>query len=155
METVFAWLLDITFWHWWALALLLIGFEILVPSTFLLWPAASAAVMGFILLIAGDMDWRFQLLIFAVLAAASTVAWFRWQSKHPPEAETSNLNTRGQSYVGRRLTLKRGLEDGRGRISIEDTWWSARSDSGDAIAKGIRVEIVDCDGTVMVVREKE
>lgn len=155
METLAALFADIIFWHWWAFALLLLGFEIVVPSTFLLWPAASAGATGVVLLIAPGLDLRFQVLIFAILSGISTVAWFRWHKRQPIESERSNLNTRGQSYVGRVLTLKKAMKDGRGRIRIEDTTWSARSESGASIDKGTRIEVVACDGTIMVIKEIE
>lgn len=152
MDAYIAWLWEISYWHWWAFAVLLIAIEILVPSTLLIWPAASALVIG--LLIAGvpSLDWRIQVLVFAVLAVATTYFWQRWRQRRPAETDSPTLNLRGASYIGRRLTLGEGLPEGRGRIQLDDTWWLAESETGQAIDPGARVEIVGVDSAVLKLR---
>jgi len=152
METVMSWLADWTYWHWWALAVLLLSIEIFVPSTFFLWPAASAGVMGILVLVFGDFDRWVQLLIYALLSGVSTVLWFRWQAGRRPEEEDSTLNSRAHAHIGRKLRLKEALADGNGRMRIDDTWWSARSASGKTLHADTLVEIVDAESTVLIVR---
>ena len=67
-------LAQIEFWHWWVLAVALVTLEMLAPSTVLLWPGISAAIVGIILLIAPSLDWEFQVLIFAVLSVGALMA---------------------------------------------------------------------------------
>ncbi len=151
MDELVAWLWDITYWHWWALAVLLVAVEVLVPSTFLLWPGLSAVAVGGIVLVFPDLDWRLQLLAFAVLAVATSVGWQLWLRKHPTVTDQPLLNVRGQSYVGRRVRLDQDLADGRGRIRIDDTSWSAVSEDGSTIAAGETVEVTGADSATLEV----
>jgi membrane protein implicated in regulation of membrane protease activity len=155
MDEFIAWLWDVTYWHWWALAVLLVAVEVLVPSTFLLWPGLSAVAVGGILLVFSDLDWRLQALAFAVLAVATSVGWQLWLRKHPTETDQPLLNVRGASYVGRRARLEEGLADGRGRIHIDDTSWSAMSEDGSTIAAGETVEVVGHESATLVIRRVE
>lgn len=154
MDEFVAWLWQIEFWHWWALGLLLIAIEVFAPSTLLIWPAVSAAVVGVVLLVDPTLDWRYQILIFAVLALVTTVAWFRyWLRRHPTETDHPTLNVRGRSLVGRRARLDSGSESGRGRIQIDDSSWSFATEDGADLPAGTPVEIVGHDGNLLTVRK--
>jgi len=61
------------------------------------------------------------MLLFSVLSFISTVLWLRWFRIWPIKSDHPNLNTRGRIYVGRRITLAEALDDGRGRVQIDDT----------------------------------
>lgn len=152
MDEFVAFFWEIEFWHWWAFAIALVAIEAFVASTLLLWPAISAVVIGVVVLVAPDFDWRYQMLLFAVLAVVSTVLWQRWLRMRPIKTDHPNLNTRGKSYVGRRITLSEPLTDGRGRVRMDDTWWQAVSDGGEAIETGSEVEVTGTDGATLIVR---
>ncbi|MBO6781803.1 MAG: NfeD family protein [Alphaproteobacteria bacterium] len=152
MDEFVSWLWEVEFWHWWALGVLLIGIEVFAASTLLLWPAISAFVLGGILLVDPNFDWRFQLLLFAVLAIGSSIGWQMWLRKHPTATDHPMLNTRGRSYVGRRVTLVEGLDNGRGRIRIDDTWWQAAVEDGATLKPGGVIEVADTDGATLIVR---
>jgi membrane protein implicated in regulation of membrane protease activity len=152
MDEIIAWLWMLDFWHWWAIGIVLIAIETFVVSTFLLWPGISALVMGFIILAAPDMDWRIQLILFALMAVITSVGWQVWLRKHPSKSDHPNLNVRGASFIGRRVTLAEPLANGRGRVEIGDGWWIVSSVSGDTIAAGVDVEVVDTDGATLTVK---
>lgn len=153
MDDFVAWLWNVSYWHWWALAVILIGIEVFAASTFLLWPAFAAAVVGIVVAFVPDLDWRLQLLIFAVLSAIATVVGRAlWQRYRGADGEPA-LNRRGQQYVGRKLTLPEDLPDGSGRIHLDDTWWPARTTDGRPLQSGRVVEIVAMDGIELQVRE--
>ena len=65
-------------WSWVIFGLILLGIEILAPSTFLLWPGLSALVVGLITLVLGVDNtiwpWQAQLLVFLVLSLV--IAYF-------------------------------------------------------------------------------
>ena len=155
MDEFVAWLWDITYWHWWALAVLLVAIEVLVPSTFLLWPGLSAMAVGAILLAFPDLDWRFQVLAFAVLAVATSVGWQLWLRKHPTETDQPLLNVRGLSYVGRRVRLDQDLAEDRGRIRLDDTSWNAMSEDGSTISAGETVVVTGHESATLKVRRVE
>lgn len=152
MDALIEWIWDFSYWHWWALAVILAAAEIVVPTTYLLWPAISAALVGLALAVFGDFDWRLQVLAFAVLAVLSTVLWFRWWRQRPETKTASTLNSRSARYIGRRLHLTKDVIDGHGQIQLDDTWWPARTQSGDGLKTGDQVEVVASDGAVLVIR---
>ena len=152
MDEIIAWLWMLDFWHWWAIGIVLIALESFVFSTFLLWPGISALVMGFIVLLAPDMDWRVQVILFAILAVITSVAWQVWLRKNPTKSDHPNLNVRGASFIGRRVTLAEPLANGRGRIEIGDGWWIVSSVNGEDLAAGIDVEVVDSDGGTLTIK---
>ncbi len=63
------------FWHWWILAALFAGVEILAPGVFFIWLGAAAAVTGLIALVIPGLGWEIEALMFAVLAVLSVVGW--------------------------------------------------------------------------------
>ncbi|MDH3739516.1 MAG: NfeD family protein [Alphaproteobacteria bacterium] len=152
MDEIIAWLWMLDFWHWWAIGIVLIALEAFVASTFLLWPGISALVMGFIVLVAPGMDWRIQVILFAILAVVTSVGWQRWLRKNPTKSDHPNLNVRGASFIGRRVTLSEPLANGRGRVEIGDGWWTVSTVDGETLAAGVDVEVVDSDGGTLTVK---
>ena len=55
------------FWYWFVLAAVLLIVEIATGTTYFLWPAAAATVVGFLDLWPLEGEWRLQLLVFAVV----------------------------------------------------------------------------------------
>jgi len=152
MDEFIAWVWDLDYWHWWAIGIVLIALEAMAASTYLLWPGISALVVGIVILLVPDLEWRLQLLLFAVMAIISSVAWQFWLARHPQTSDHPHLNVRGASYVGRRVTLKQPLQNGRGRIEIGDGWWLVSSEGGENLAAGVDVEVVASDGTTLLVK---
>ena len=63
----------LVFWHWWALAAVLLVFEMMLPGVVFMFLAIGAAVAGAAVLVAGDLSLELQLAIFAVVSVASAV----------------------------------------------------------------------------------
>jgi membrane protein implicated in regulation of membrane protease activity len=153
MDEYLAWFLNVTHWHWFALAVALAGFEMLSMSFFLIFPALSAVLVGLIVYVEPSLDWRVQVLIFAVLSVATTMIGRAWIRKLRAADGPPTVNVRGQTYLGRRVRTTDALENGRGRLRMDDTWWTARSVDGAPIDADILVEVADVDGTTLLVRE--
>ncbi len=135
---------DLVYWHWWALALGLAIIEILAPGTYFLWLAGAAAITGLVVLVFPDMPIFGQWILFALLAVIAVFASRAWVRRHPIESADPDLNRRGQQYVGRLLTLDAPITNGRGRIRIGDTVWSA---NGIDLPAGAKVRVVGVEGT--------
>ncbi len=137
-------------WHWWALAAILVAAEMLSPTFYFLWPGIAAAIVGLILTVAPDISSDTQIIIFAVLAVVTTVAWKQfapesWMSTAP----VGTLNQRAAQYLGRRAKATGDFAGGRGAILLDDTRWSAVTVDGSDPANGETVEIVGADGAVL------
>ena len=148
-EGIFA---SITYWHWWALAAILIAFEIIVPTFYFLWPGIAAILVGIVLFIIPSLGWDAQVVLFSVLAVVSTVAW----KKFAPESFASakphpTLNRRAAQYAGRWARAAGDFSGGRGAILIDDTRWSAMTADGSDPHAGETLVVVGAEGTVLTV----
>ena len=125
--------------------ILLVG-EMLAPGVFLLWMGIAAGITGVVVLVVPDMDWRYQFLLFAVLAVISVIAARLYLRRRPIESDRPELNRRGRQYVGRTFTLAEPVENGRGKLHVDDTMWRI---SGPDLPAGQQVEVVDVDGVLL------
>ncbi len=141
----------LSFWHWWALALLLIAVEVFVPSTFLLGPAAAAFVVGTLMLIVPGISVGWLVLIYSVLAIALTFAVRAYVRRHPPATDKPLLNRRAAGLVGERVVLDEDLINGRGSIRLGDSRWRVRVTDGSTVLSGATVEVTDYDGAELIV----
>lgn len=138
----------IDFWHWWIFAVVLVIIEILAPSFFALWMAIAAFLTGIALLLAPQLGWEYQLLLFAVLSVVSIVMWRRYYLKNPIVSDQPNLNRRGAQYIGRIVTLQAPIIDGVGKIKLDDSTWKVE---GPDCAVGKKVRITSLDNVVFTV----
>jgi membrane protein implicated in regulation of membrane protease activity len=138
---------NLDWWHWIVLAVLLAAAETLVPGAVIIWFAASAAVIG-VLLVVVDIPWQLQLIGFALLGLAALLAYRSYRRKNPGTFEQPNLNQRGQQYVGRELVLVEAIEQGAGKAKLGDGVWKV---SGPELPAGARVRVTGVDGTILTV----
>jgi membrane protein implicated in regulation of membrane protease activity len=146
--TLAQWLGQIEFWHWGILAIILVVFEMLVPGTYLMWLGIAAGIVAIVLLPLPDLDWQIQVALFAVLSVTAVVASRLWLRRHPIETEQPALNRRGEQYVGRTFTLTEPIENGEGKLRVDDTMWKIRGDDTEA---GVRIRVTGADGTVLTI----
>lgn len=149
MESVAVWLLDIGPYHWLALAAILIGLEMVMPTQYLIWPGIAAIVTGLLAFFVVT-DWVSQLAIFAVLSVVLVVA-----SHYMPRAAVgpiAALNQRADQLVGRTATVAEDFHNGQGAVTVGDTRWSAQSVDGSDLVAGTRVEIVAAESTLLKVK---
>lgn len=67
--------MQLLYWHWLVLGLLLIIAEIFIPSFTIMWFGLGAIVVGLVSL-AIDMSFNWQVLLWTVSSVAFTVLWF-------------------------------------------------------------------------------
>jgi membrane protein implicated in regulation of membrane protease activity len=146
------WLDDIVFWHWWIIAGLLLILELILPSFFFLWLGIAAAATGFVLLVLPSMPMEMQLVIFSVASVIAVLAWRKYRETRPVESDQPNLNRRGQQYVGRVFTLDRPIENGVGKVEVDDSTWRVK---GPNLPAGTHVKVTGVDGVVFVVAQEE
>jgi inner membrane protein len=135
-------------WAWIILGIILIGIELVAPSSFFLWLGLAAIVTGMIDAVL-DLSWQASALLFALLCVAAVIlgrAISRFRTQNEPRADM--LNQRGQSLVGRVFTLEAPIKDGEGRIRVDDSSW--RVTGADRFA-GAKVRVVRIEGSTLVV----
>ncbi|WP_455209502.1 NfeD family protein [Kaarinaea lacus] len=139
---------QLDFWHWWVLGIVLIILELFAPGAFFLWMGIAAGLVGLILVIAPDMAWQYQLIVFAVISVVSIAIWRGYLNKHPTPTDRPTLNMRGEQYVGRTFTLSAPIVNGVGKIKVDDTMWKIEGSDCDT---GARVKVTKTDGAVLKV----
>lgn len=140
-------------WTWVAAGLLILGIEIMMPSTFLLWPGLSALVVGFITLILGTdatiWPWQAQVLVFLFLSVALAVIGRRiMKNRKMDKSENPMLNERGAQLIGQTAQLNEPITNGSGRMKIGDTTWRVK---GEDVKAGTSVKVVDYDAGTLIV----
>jgi membrane protein implicated in regulation of membrane protease activity len=129
------------------LAVLLAAAETMLPGAVAIWFAASAALIG-LLLIFIPIPWQLQLIGFAVLGVVAMLAYLNYRKKHPEKDEQPNLNQRGVQYVGSELVLVEAIEQGQGRAKLGDGVWKVE---GPELPAGARVRVTGVRGAILTV----
>ncbi len=140
--------LDIVFWHWWVLAVFLLGIEILAPGFFFLWLSISGFTVGTVVLLFPSISQEIQLLIFAFLAIIAVFIWRRYGINNRPETDQPLLNKRGAQYIGRTFSLCEAIENGRGKIKVDDSLWTVL---GEDCPLDSKVKVIAVNGTLFEV----
>ncbi|MHC8509513.1 MAG: NfeD family protein [Rhodospirillales bacterium] len=140
---------QLVYWHWLTFGALLIGAEMLLPGTFLLWIGLGAIVTGIISALYPDLAWQWQLGIFSGLSVISIVAGRHvWRKFSRTESDEPLLNQRGARMHGRTTLLEEPIQNGRGRARFDDSSWSVR---GPDTPAGGRIIVTGVEGSTLVV----
>ncbi|MCX7100325.1 MAG: NfeD family protein [Methylobacter sp.] len=137
--------LTIVFWNWWVLALVLLVIELLAPGFFCLWMATSGFITGLLLLVIPGISIEVQVSVFSVLSVAAISAWKIYGKKHVIETDHPLLNKRGAQYIGRTFSLYQPIENGEGKIKVDDSIWKVQ---GPDCSINTKVKVVAICGTV-------
>lgn len=137
--------LVIEFWYWWVLALFLLGIELLVTGFFFLWIAVSGFFTGCWVLVIPTVSFNIQLLIFSILSITSITAWRLYAKKYPLKTDQPLLNKRGAQYIGRIFTLIEPIQNGQGKIKVDDSIWKVY---GEDCPINSKVKVIAIRGTV-------
>ena len=137
MEMFGDWLLNVGPYHWLALAAVLIGLEMVMPTQYLIWPGIAAAVTGLLAFLIA-FGWTAQLSVFAVLSVALVAASHYWPKATVAPGIVSTLNQRTDQMIGRTATVVEDFHHGQGAVTVGDTRWSAQSADGSDFVAGAR-----------------
>lgn len=134
---------EIAFWHWYALALVFLLVEMLLPGFLFVWLALGSVVAGTVLAAVPALTLPLQAVVFAVASGLSVFAGWRFAKRVGHERAAQGLNQRGDVLVGSLTVLIEPLANGHGRVRIGDTSWAV---TGPELPLGARVRIVGVDG---------
>lgn len=139
-------------WHWLAFGAVLMILEIFVPSAIFLWPGMSAVIVGFIVFIKPDLAWTLAYSAWAILSLALIGGWQLYKRSRPEtDKAPSNINRRGEQYVGRHFTLSKDIVNGVGELHVDDTRW--KISSAHDLPAGTKVKVTAIQGTSLHVEE--
>lgn len=144
--------IQMLYWHWLVLGVLLIIGEIFIPSFTILWFGLGALSVGALALLV-DMPFSIQVLLWTISSVVFTVLWFRVIK---PKMEIRNNDGLARESAigesGQVIKLPAGQSNGKLRFSTpvlgEDEWeFSCDTEVG----LGDRLHIKEISGNVLVV----
>jgi membrane protein implicated in regulation of membrane protease activity len=138
------------FWYWWVLALVFLVIEILAPGFFFLWMAVSGVITGAMVWLIPSASINVQIFVFSILSVITITAWRFYGKKHPTETDQPLLNKRGAQYIGRVFNLYEAIENGQGKIKVDDSIWKVYGKDCDINSK---VKVIASRGTVFEVEK--
>lgn len=139
---------ELTPWHWMTGGLLLCAIELLLPTTFFLWPGIAAIATGLVTALLPAMDWQLQVSVFAALAMVITVCGRVFYKRNTDNQAVSTLNRRADTVIGQQVTVDEAIINGVGSTNIGKTRW--RIVGADA-ASGTLMVVTGLDGSSLVV----
>jgi len=154
MEQTIEFLSTMPFWYWWIFAIAFLLLEFLTGTTYLLWPAAAAILVGILALAPLHGNWQLQILSFAILTALLTL-WAAPRVKpwiHKAREDHPLLNERGARKIGRKVSAETDFHNGVGRIRLDDTLWLAETEDGQDYPVKTQMEIIDIKGSKIIVK---
>ncbi len=134
---------------WLVIGVLLLILEVVTGTTYILWPAVAALIVGFIVFVL-PLGWEMQFFLFFILSAVLLVAGHKFVRPRLQGGEPSDLNDRARSMVGMRVKAIADFETGTGRVQVGDTQWRASIDEGTA-KEGQELRVVSVKGTTLQV----
>ncbi|MEJ2815720.1 NfeD family protein [Caulobacter sp. CCG-8] len=138
------------FWVWLAVGAVFLAVEVATGTGWLLWPAASALLVG-LLTLAVQPGPPVELGLFAVLTIATTYLARRFL-RPVLDAGNPDLNDPSLRLVGRDGEALDGFANGKGRVFVDGKEWAAVAPEGVAPAAGQKVQVVAVEGAVLTVR---
>jgi membrane protein implicated in regulation of membrane protease activity len=137
-------------WHWLSLGMLILIGEVLGAGGFLLGIGVSALAVAAILALFPNLPWYWQSLIFAFLSVALTLIYWKKFRKFNHKTEQPLLNARTARLVGRRVSLLMPVQNGFGKVQIEDALWTVTCD--EDLAQGSIVDVIGADEMTLIVK---
>jgi hypothetical protein len=139
--------MHLQWWHWWIAACVLAAAETLLPGAVAIWFAASAFVVGALVLVV-PIPWPLQLVLFGVLGVIALMLWRRYRSDGPGASSLPLLNQRAAQYVGQICVLSDSIAQGFGKARVGDGVWNVR---GPDLPAGARVRVIGVEGALLIV----
>ena len=137
--------------RWTILGIVLLGFELLTGTTYILWPAVAALIMAALVFFL-PLGWELQFILFFILSTALLLAGHKFVRPKVKGGEPSDLNDRARTMVGTRVKALRDFELGKGRVEVGDTQWSAAIKDGD-VKKNDELRVVEVIGATLWVEK--
>jgi membrane protein implicated in regulation of membrane protease activity len=137
-------------WAWAGLAAAMLAIEAMTGSGWLLWPAASAAVVA-ILVKTLHLSFEAAVLSFVVLTLLTTLLGRRLlpSSFTKREQDINDATARLLGHHGHAVSAFKGK---LGRVFIDGKEWAAELDDGAAIEAGAEVEVTGVAGARLKVK---
>jgi membrane protein implicated in regulation of membrane protease activity len=134
-------------WRWLSIAAVLVGVEIATGSSWFLWLAVAAGLMAAVVALPGDLSLASELIAYAGLALATTIAGRRLLPSSLFRSDAPALNDPGARLIGSRAVAVADFVHGEGRVRLGDTEWRGLIEgAGRDAPAGAALEVVGVEG---------
>jgi inner membrane protein len=145
--------MELVYWHWIVLGIVLMLAEIFIGSFFIFWFGAAAVVVGLSLTIAPSISAPTQLIYWTLLSLVFAVAWFRYLKPLSKDVTKAGLSREALiGEIGQVLSVPNGDKRGMVRFPApllgSDEWLIM---SQDSLSIGDRVSVKDVSGNSLIV----
>ena len=148
--------MELVWWHWIALGLLLIGSELLVPAFYLVWFGLGALLTGLIVA-AIPLGLTAQLMLWSLASTTMVLAWIKF-FRNPDRTRAGQSKEGALGVIGliTRNVGELGQEVGQGEILFQrpvlgSDRWPVVADQ--AIPAGTKARVVDVLGQTLKVEK--
>ncbi|WP_243371143.1 NfeD family protein [Geotalea sp. SG265] len=147
--------MDILWWHWLVLGLILIGLELVVPSFTIIWFGLGAVLVSILLALFPACPLPLQIFAWCVASILFTFVWFRFFN--PRNKSRTFSGTAKDAVLGQTGLVIRGAEPyAKGAVKFQlpllgADEWPCLAD--EPLEIGDRVKVVDVEGHVMKVEK--
>ena len=151
MESLGISIIDVSlkYWQWLAFALILGIVEVLTMTTYFLWAAIAALIVGVLLWFAPEMTLVWQLILFGVLTVVNIILGHNFLNRGKTHKKEI-VNQRMSEMVGQKVKLTEAIVGGRGKIYLSGAYWVAE---GPDLPKDEWVLITATNGLNVVVEK--
>jgi len=136
-------------WHWLCFGVLILLGELIGAGGFLLGISASAIIVALLKFLMPEFVWYGQFLLFGFLSVALTLIYWKRFKNFNEKTDQPLLNSRVQNLMGRHVALLIAIENGQGKVQIEDALWTVSCAQNLPI--GTIVKITGAEGMVLLV----
>lgn len=136
--------------YWLGAGLLLMIAEMLGAGGFLLGIGAGAFATGLITLLVPGIGLIGQLIIFALSTCVTAYLIWKYFVRRGSDSQQPNLNNPAAQLVGRQASLSVAIENGRGKIRVNDANWFV---TGPELPVGSKVKVIGYEDASLLIVE--
>lgn len=125
-------------WAWMAVGAVFLSVELVTGSGWLLWPAASAALVALLTLVLPLPPPR-DTIAFALIAIVATFLGRRFMPKRAPSSD--DVNELAGRLIGHKGRVASAFEGGAGRVFVDGKEWAAELEGQGPVDPGGEVEV--------------
>ncbi len=149
MGNIIPYILSIGPWSWLILGCILLGLEVLLPGTFMLWFGIAAVITGGIALVA-PIGIQSQIILFIAASLISVLIGRKLYASTEQNSDQPLLHKRGAQLVGQSFKVTKAIQNGKGKVKVGDSEWIVKGEDTDV---DTIVKVVAIDGNTLIVEK--
>ena len=149
MGNIIPYIMSIGPWSWLILGCILLGLEVLLPGTFMLWFGVAAVITGGIALVA-PIGVQTQIIIFIAASLISVLIGRTLYASSEQDSDQPLLHKRRAQLIGQSFKVTKTIENGKGKVKVGDSEWIVKGEDAEI---GELVKVVVFDGNTLIVEK--